>query len=128
MSIAKDKALKLAIESMKHSEKLGSWCYLSDTIDACQSALAEPLPQSSEAFLVTSKLGHRCGFKSTSTKKGDYVYASPQPSPNVDELVKEIASLKENMCVYAREELSYMDYESDQDVLDYFATFNNKNY
>jgi hypothetical protein len=36
--------------------------------------------------------------------------------------------LEENMCVYAREELSDMNFESDQDVLDYFATFNNKNY
>lgn len=45
---------------------------------ALQEVLAQPT-QEPVAYTVTSKLGHHCGFRSTTVKKGDKLYTHPAP-------------------------------------------------
>jgi hypothetical protein len=67
-------ALKMAIEWIE------GWYGYSPSKDAvlkaCKKALKQPA-QEPVGFVVTSKLGEHCGFKSTTVKKGDKIYTHP---------------------------------------------------
>lgn len=41
----------------------------------------------------------------------------------INHLETEIANLRKNMCIYAREEMGGIDFDSDKDVIEYFASF-----
>ena len=42
---------------------------------------------------------------------------------HIHHLNVEIEELKKNMCIYAREEMGEIDFDSDKDVIKYFADF-----
>jgi len=51
------------------------------------------------------------------TGKLKYAY---QTIANMESIIKE---LEKNMCIYAREEMGDIDFDSDKDVIKYFANF-----